>query len=222
MRARWPITAIFGGLVLVLLAVPALGRKPAARHSSAPALSATIRRTAHGIPHIEARSYAGLGYGYGYAFAQDNLCTIAEQYVTVRAERSRYFGPDKEYTQRGNGFTVNNLNSDIFWKQVSDSRVVDHLLARRPPFGPKSEVKELVRGYVAGYNRYLRKAGGFRHLPDRTCRGKPWVRPISIRDAYLRFYQLVLLASGDVAIDGIASATPPTGIGTAPPRLSAA
>ncbi|MEA2392065.1 MAG: acyl-homoserine-lactone acylase, partial [Solirubrobacteraceae bacterium] len=161
-------------------------------------------------------------YGYGYAFAQYNLCTIAEQYVTVRAERSRYFGPDKEYTQRGNGFTVNNLNSDIFWKQVSDSRVVDHLLARRPPFGPKSEIKELVRGYVAGYNRYLRAAGGFRHLPDRICRGKPWVRPISIRDAYLRFYQLVLLASGDVAIDGIASATPPTGIGMAPPRLSAA
>lgn len=29
--------------------------------------SATIRRTSHGIPHVLAQDYAGLGYGYGYA-----------------------------------------------------------------------------------------------------------------------------------------------------------
>ncbi len=34
---------------------------------------ATIRWTAHGIPHIEASDYEGLGYGYGYAFAQPKL-----------------------------------------------------------------------------------------------------------------------------------------------------
>ena len=31
---------------------------------------ATIRWTAHGIPHIEGSDYEGLGYGYGYAFAR--------------------------------------------------------------------------------------------------------------------------------------------------------
>ena len=36
------------------------------------------------VPHIKARDYRSLGYGYGYAFAQDNLCVIADQYVTVR------------------------------------------------------------------------------------------------------------------------------------------
>jgi acyl-homoserine-lactone acylase len=50
--------------------------------ASAPAAVAApnveIRRTSHGIPHIKAGSYEGLGYGYGYAFAQDNLCEIAE------------------------------------------------------------------------------------------------------------------------------------------------
>jgi acyl-homoserine-lactone acylase len=36
------------------------------------------------------------------------------------------------------------------------------------------------------------------------------VRPITVADAYRRFYQLVLLASQSVAIDGIGSAAPPT------------
>ena len=51
--------------------------------------SATIRRTAHGIPHILASDYEGAGYGYGYAIAQDNICVLADTYVTVRAQRSR-------------------------------------------------------------------------------------------------------------------------------------
>ena len=52
-----------------------------------------IRRTSHGIPHIVAESFRDMGYGYAYAFAEDNICTIASSYVTVRAERSRFFGP---------------------------------------------------------------------------------------------------------------------------------
>jgi acyl-homoserine-lactone acylase len=172
-------------------------------------LSATIRRTAHGIPHIEARSYAGVGFGYGYAFAQDNICPIAEDYVTVSGERSRYFGPDGSYLQRGNGFSANNLNSDFFFKQIIDSKTIEGLVAKPPPLGPAPEIKEGVRGYVAGYNRYLADVGGTNGVPDKTCRGQPWVRPITVADAYRRFYQLVLLASQDVAIDGIGSAQPP-------------
>src|SRR4051794_32338795 len=72
-------------------------------------LHATIRRTTHGIPHIIASDFAGLGYGYGYAFAQDDICVLAETYVTVNAERSRYFGPDASYSVGGNGSVNNNL-----------------------------------------------------------------------------------------------------------------
>src|SRR2546429_5242134 len=74
--------------------------------AAAPALAAdpqaTIRRTDHGIPHILANDFAGLGFGYGYAFAQDNICTMADDYVTVRGERSRFFGPDAGYAFRAN------------------------------------------------------------------------------------------------------------------------
>ena len=169
---------------------------------------ATIRWTAHGIPHIEASDYEGLGYGYGYAFASQNLCEMADTYVTVRAERSRFFGPDGSYPSRGNGATFNNLDSDFFFQRAIDTGVVERLMAEPPPRGPRPEVREAVRGYVEGYNRYLADTG-VDNLSDPRCRGKSWVRPISELDAYRRFYQLGILASQGVAIDGIAQAQPP-------------
>jgi acyl-homoserine-lactone acylase len=194
-------------LPLALLALVAL--LPAGVADAA-GMKAKIRLTAHGIPHIEAKSYTGAGFGYGYAFARDNICPIADAYVTVRAERSRFFGPEAGYQQRGNGYGANNLNSDFFYKRIIDSKTIEGLLAKKPPLGPLPGVKQLVRGYVAGYNRYLKDVGGTNGVPDKTCRGKPWVRPISVADAYRRFYQLTLLASQSVAIDGIGSAAPPT------------
>jgi acyl-homoserine-lactone acylase len=181
-------------------------------------LDATIRRDSHGIPHILADDLGGIGFGYGYAFAEDNICTIAESYVTVGAERSRYFGPDAGYEQNGNGFDVDsNLNSDFFYQRIIDDGVIEGLLAKAPPLGPREEVKEGVRGYVAGYNQYLAETG-VPNLPDPRCRGADWVKPIEPIDAYRRFYQLALLASGTVAIDGIGSSQPPA-LGAPTPPL---
>ncbi len=81
---------------------------------------------------------------------------MAEDYVTVDAERSRFFGPDGSYEQYGNGVTVTNLDSDFFWQQIIDSGVIDHLLSLPPPLGLEPQAKQTVAGYVAGYNRYLR------------------------------------------------------------------
>jgi acyl-homoserine-lactone acylase len=177
---------------------------------AAQAFDVTIRRTAHGIPHVYARDYASLAYGYAYAFAQDNLCQIADSYATVDAQRSRFFGADNSWRFEGNGTTVNNLNSDFFYQRINDTKVVENLVAQPPPAGPKREIKEGVRGYVAGYNAYLQETGADK-LPDPTCRGKPWVRPIDEMDVYRRFYQLASLASQGVALDGIAAAAPLTG-----------
>src|SRR5437588_8724968 len=84
-------------------------------------LHATIRTTTHGIPHILADDFAGLGYGYGYSLAKDNICVIADSYVTVDGQRSRYFGPDGSYTVGGNGSVNNNLNSDFFYQRIIDN-----------------------------------------------------------------------------------------------------
>ena len=166
-----------------------------------------IRYTEYGIPHLEARDWASLGYGYGYAVASQTICTLADVYTTVRAERSRYFGPDAGYVYRANGSTVVNLNSDFFFQQIIDDRRVEKLLAG--PDAPKAEIREGVRGYVDGYNRWLADAGGADGVTDPACKGKPWVKPIGEIDAYRRFYQLALLASSGVAIDGIGAAQPP-------------
>jgi acyl-homoserine-lactone acylase len=184
------------------------------------AYDVTIKRTQYGIPHISGKTFGDVGYGYGYSFAKDNICTMADQYVTVRAERSKTFGPDKTYVQRGNGTTVKNLDSDFFWQRIINDHVVEQLMDRKPPFGPRDDVREGVRGYVAGWNRYLADIGGPDGITDPACKGKSWVTPITEVDAYRRFYQLILIASQGVAIDGIANAAPATGA-LQPPAVDA-
>ncbi|MEJ7715637.1 MAG: penicillin acylase family protein [Thermoleophilaceae bacterium] len=139
----------------------------------------TVRRTAHGIPHIEARDFAGIGYGYGYSFAQDNLCVIADSVRDGAAASARGSSdPTRTWRFQGNTSLNNNLDSDFFFKRIIDNRVVERLIDRPAPQGPLPGVRELVRGYTAGYNRYLRDTGVDR-LPDPSCRGAAWVRPIT-------------------------------------------
>ncbi|MFI7042319.1 penicillin acylase family protein [Microbispora rosea] len=170
--------------------------------------SATIRRTEYGIPHITAKDYGGLGFGYGYAFAQDNLCTLASWVVTLRGERSRYFGPEAESDDPK---PVANLTSDVYYKSVAASGVVRRLLARPAPVGPSDELRRLVDGYVAGYNRYLEDTG-VANLPDPRCRGKAWVGPITATDMWnnlLDLSRMVSSSSLKEAITGMAEAERP-------------
>src|SRR3954453_6805189 len=119
-RLSLTLTAV----ALAVTGVPAVAGGPphssSGSYRSTPAAryEVTITRTENGLPHSLAKDFASLGYGYGYAFAQDNLCTMAADYVTVEGRRSRWFGPDASYQMRGNGVTVSNFDSDIFWTQV--------------------------------------------------------------------------------------------------------
>jgi acyl-homoserine-lactone acylase len=193
--------ALAVGAALVLASAPAASAK---RH-----YAATIRTTDYGIPRILANSWGSLGFGYGYALASQDICTIADSYVTVDAKRSRYFGPNGNWTFAGNGFTFNNLDSDFFFQKIIDDRTIEKLLKLRPPRGPKPQIFQAARGYAAGYDHYLAKTG-VDNIPDARCRGAKWVRPITTKDVFRRFYQLGLLASQGVAIDGISQAVPPT------------
>ena len=96
---------LLAALVVAACAVALLngGSAASARQSlDAPGdgLHATIRTTSHGIPHILASNFAGLGYGYGYVAAKANICVLADTYVTANAERSRWFGPDAHVQHR--------------------------------------------------------------------------------------------------------------------------
>src|SRR5215470_4291819 len=170
---------------------------------------AEIRRTAYGIPHILARNYGGLGYGYGYVFAQDDLCVMAGRVVSLRGERSRFFGPNAA-SDDALGPPTTNLLSDVYYRGIRNSGIVQRLLARPAPLGPTAQARQLVDGYVAGYNRYLADTG-VANLPDPTCRGKAWVTPITALDVWTVIYDIDTLEGSMAYRPVIASATPPTG-----------
>src|SRR2546430_5202225 len=107
-------------LTLVALVLSALPTAPVAASGSS-GVWVEIRRTQFGIPHILAHDWRSLGYGTGYAFAQDDICTIAQTYVTVDAERSRFFGPDQGYLQQANGVVGKHPDSHRFFRQILDS-----------------------------------------------------------------------------------------------------
>jgi acyl-homoserine-lactone acylase len=195
--------------VLIAAALTATLAPTALAQTSTGTYDVTVRTTEYGIPHIEAKDFGSLGYGYGHEVASATICTLADTYTTVRAQRSKYFGPAGTYIFRGNGVSVTNLNSDFFFQQINDERRIEKMMRQPAPYGPSVEVRQIARGYVDGYNRYLSEVGGSNGISDPTCKGKPWVTPITEIDVYRRFYQLALLASSGVAIDGIGGAQPP-------------
>jgi acyl-homoserine-lactone acylase len=201
---------LVGAALAALLVVPST-----AAAASSGRYQAEIRRTAGGMPHVKARGYGSLGFGYAYAYAQDQVCRFADMMATVRAERSRYFGPDASYGDLGG--QTNNLTSDFFNQRIKDSGIVERLVNRRYPHGPGRDVRQTVRGFAAGWNAYLRRTG-VDELPDPRCRGAKWVKPIKPIDVYRRFYQLGLRASGGALLEGMVAAAPP---GTQPATVRA-
>ncbi len=186
---------------------PAQAQKAPGKQGQKAQFRATVTRTPYGIPHIKARNWSGLGFGTGYAYAEDNICTMADNFVTLRAQRSRYFGPDG-VTIASAKISNNNLHSDLFWKSIIKGRVVEKLLKRKPPRGPMPQVRQLMRGWTAGYNKYLRRTG-VNKITDPRCRGEKWVKPIRTIDIWRRAYQLAILASTGQFIDELASTEPP-------------
>jgi acyl-homoserine-lactone acylase len=190
-----------GGLAALLLA-------PLTEAEARSRTEATITRTTYGIPHIKADTWQGVGYGVAYAYAEDNLCLLAEEFATVAGERSRYFGPEAKATL---GFQeVDNLSSDVFFRAVIDLPAL-----RESAKGLTPRAQDLMAGYVAGYNRFLRDAG-----PDgipAECRGKAWVRPITADDMLRMNEKQMLLASSLNLAPAIANAAPP---GKPAPKVS--
>jgi acyl-homoserine-lactone acylase len=212
----WGVAGVSALAVMAGLAPAAAGHVAvgtglvAAAQASSGRYEATIVRTAYGVPHITAGDFGSLGFGYGYALASDDLCTMAQVYVTVEGERSRYFGPSANATGPAGGH-FSNLDSDIFWRSVIGRQVIPRLLAvRTGPGAVAPQVRQLMTGYVAGYNDYLTSVGGSHGVPDATCRGQAWVKPITILDAYLAVYQVVEIEGLSSDPDVLANAQPPT------------
>jgi len=173
----------------------------------------TVTRTTYGIPHINGSDYGSLGYGFGYVFAQDNLCTMMEDLVAIRGERSKYWGGDGTYSIRPVEITPNNVDSDFFWKFVADEDAVQRFRNKAAP-----EVQQVVHGYVDGFNRYITELQAGEHPGEQAaCAEAPYLQPITDDDMYRRFIRLAILASSGALITEIATAAPPTFVTAGPP-----
>lgn len=157
-------------------------------------VSAEIRRTTFGVPHIRAADERGLGYGIGYAYAQDNLCLLANEVVTVNGERSRYFGPEQMTLEERD-----NLSSDLFFTWLNTPQAVAAFWQAQTP-----EVRDLIEGYVAGYNRQLGERKG---LPEQC--DNPSVRPITTADVVKLTRRLLVEGGAGQFGEALVAAAPP-------------
>ena len=129
----------------------------------APVNEVQLRWTEHGIPHIKANSWEGLGYGFAHAIASNTICVLAREFVTVRGEQAKYFGASE-----------NNINQDAFHRALLNKSKLDDYLA----YG-SADSGAMDAGYVKGYNDYIASNRGA--MPD-SCNNAPWITPINERD----------------------------------------
>ncbi|NOK39280.1 acylase [Corallococcus exercitus] len=161
---------------------------------AAPKYTAKIKRTSFGIPHITADNYGSLGFGQGYAFAQDHVCTLADQVLKVRSERARFLGQ---------GAGNKNVGSDLAYLAMD---VMGRAQAAFPTLS--QEVQDMLTGYAAGYNKYLEDTAP--EARPTECANAPWVRPITPVDLLAYNTDLTLIAGINALALTIPVATPPT------------
>jgi len=171
-------------VAMALAACSGISSRSSTSHFDASARSAgyqaEIRRTAMGVPHIKAGDWAGAGYGYGYAQAQDNLCTMADGFLTYRGERSEFFGAQAKPPASSTTGKPANIDSDFFHRHVITDEVIDAMDRAQP-----AAIRGMVEGFAAGYNRYVRdlKSGAVdKGNAHAACRNEAWVRPVSATD----------------------------------------
>ncbi|MFF5574704.1 penicillin acylase family protein [Streptomyces luteogriseus] len=201
-------TALFTAASALPAAAATTGQR-AEQHPSRDGMSAVIRYTEYGIPHILAKNYADLGFGTGWAQAADEVCTLADGFVTLRGERSRYFGAD---APAGGDLSAarTNLASDLYFRGVRESRTVEKLLAERAPVGPSRAVRNMMRGWAAGYNAWLKQ----KKVTDPACAEASWVGPVTELDVAARGLAIASISGEGRFVETITAARPPAG-GTA-------
>jgi acyl-homoserine-lactone acylase len=172
-RNKLPATFL---LTATLLGVTACSEAPDSRAAPAqsepvavsptqgePRNEVQLRWTEHGIPHIKANSWEGLGYGFAHAIAANTICVLAREFVTVRGEQAKYFGA-----------TEVNINQDAFHRALLHQDKLDEYLS----YG-SADSAAMDAGYIKGYNDYIERHRGA--MPE-SCNNAPWITPINESD----------------------------------------
>lgn len=153
--------------------------------------SVDIQRTEFGIPHITAKDYKSLGYGVGYAFAEDNICSLAREVVVSSGQSKLYLGD------------AGDVDSDVFYTWYNSPAKREQFIKEQSP-----DVLDAVKGYAAGYSRYLRDKGVANIDP--ACAGAEWVREITLDDLITVYVKANLRGGLSNFVAPIVAAAPPS------------
>ena len=162
-------------------------------------ISAEVRRTEFGIPHIKADDWTSLGYGFGYAYAQDNYCVTMREIVFASGRSAEFFGADE-----------GSVNSDFLFRYLNGSKAEfeERFVSQLPQFA-----RDLADGYARGMNRYLAETG-VENLAegDFGCRDAAWVFPFDATDLFLFLRREALRGSSDQGLvrNGLLSVEAPS------------
>lgn len=190
MRTPLPLyLALFGSLALAGCQENDSEPDPASHYD------VTLTYTEQGVPHIKAADYVSLGFGVGYAHGEENLCTLSEQIMKLQGDKSRWLGAGEQ--QR-------NLLSDLGYRSLDLPGQAASLYDKLTP-----EARDLIEGYVAGFNHSLAERTSPADYPS-PCREADWVEPITPVQLLAYHLDLAQLASGRSFISAMASAQPPT------------
>ncbi|XQW84988.1 acylase [Thalassotalea piscium] len=161
-------------------------------------LTANIRWTDYGVPHVTADNLESMSYGVGYAFAKDNICVLADQILKYNSERAKYYGPDMV---PGSGDSEHLIND--FGYLALDIRAQAEKNIRSMSINSQA----LMSGYAQGYNKYLADTGVANI--DASCAGQPWVKPISDIDILTYSLGVALLPGASNFLGPMFLAAPP-------------
>jgi acyl-homoserine-lactone acylase len=178
--------------------VPTPEPTPVPSFDSDGVLSANIRWTDYGVPHITADNLESMSYGVGYAFANDNICVLADQILKYNSQRSMYYGPDMT---PGSGDSEHLINDFGFLTMG----IREHAIASIKSLSANSQA--LLSGYAQGYNKYLADTGV--ENIDGSCANMPWVQPITDIDMLTYSLGIALLPGAANFLGPMFLAAPP-------------
>jgi acyl-homoserine-lactone acylase len=199
-RSRTRAGAWRAGLALALGAALA-GAAPSAEAATAPV---SVTFTAHGVPHVVAKDFYGLGYGYAYAVAKIDLCPLAQVFVDAGGRRAETFGSADKAVNPILGRPTDNLVADLASHLLVDDAAMNEQRAGLAP-----HTKALVEGYAAGFNRYLADIPPARR--PKACRDAARVAPITADDVIRRAASSAMLVG--LFDQELSDAQPPSAAG---------
>jgi acyl-homoserine-lactone acylase len=177
---------------------PPVAPTPVPSFDSDGVLTANIRWTDYGVPHITADNLESMSYGVGYAFAKDNICVLADQILKYNSQRSKYYGPDMT---TGSGDSEHLINDFGFLTLgIRD-------FAEKNVKSLSGNSQALLSGYAQGYNKYLADTGAANI--DGSCANMPWVQPISDIDMMTYSLGIALLPGAANFLGPMFLAAPP-------------